>query len=67
MMIDPLSEKECHEILARMSLGRLGCALDNQPYVVPIYFAHDGEAMYALSTLGQKSSGCARTRKSACR
>lgn len=53
-MIDPLSEKECHEVLARISLGRLGCALDNQPYVVPIYFAHDGEAIYALSTLGQK-------------
>jgi uncharacterized protein len=54
MIIDTISEKECAEILARVSFGRLGCALDNQPYVVPIYFAHEDGVIYALSTLGQK-------------
>src|SRR5580658_4011963 len=54
MMIDQMNDKDCSEMLSRVSLGRLGCALDNQPYVVPIHFAHDGKAIYALSTLGQK-------------
>lgn len=54
MMINPMTEKQCSEMLSRLSLGRLGCALDDQPYVVPIYFAHDGKAIYVLSTLGQK-------------
>lgn len=54
MMTNQMTEKECTEILSRVSLGRLGCALHDQPYVVPIYFAHDGDAIYVLSTLGQK-------------
>lgn len=53
-MINAMNEKQCSEIVSRVSLGRLGCALDGQPYVVPIYFAHDGKAIYVLSTLGQK-------------
>ena len=54
MLINPMNEHECAELLSRVSFGRLGCALDNQAYVVPIYFAHDGKAIYVLSTLGQK-------------
>jgi len=54
MMINPMTERECAEVLSRVSIGRLGCALDNQPYVLPIFFAHDGKNIYALSTLGQK-------------
>jgi nitroimidazol reductase NimA-like FMN-containing flavoprotein (pyridoxamine 5'-phosphate oxidase superfamily) len=49
-----MTEKECREALARLRLGRLGCALDNQPYVVPIYFAYDGRHLYGFSTPGQK-------------
>lgn len=54
MMINELTQKECSELLSQISLGRLGCAMDNQPYVVPIYFAHEGENIYALATFGQK-------------
>jgi len=54
MMINELTEKDCSEFLSRISLGRLGCALDGQPYVVPIYFAHDDDNIYALATFGQK-------------
>jgi uncharacterized protein len=53
-MINPMTEQECSELLSRISLGRLGCAMDGQPYVVPIYFAHDGGDIYALATFGQK-------------
>ncbi|HTZ97083.1 MAG TPA: pyridoxamine 5'-phosphate oxidase family protein [Terriglobales bacterium] len=54
MKINPLTDKECSDFVSRISLGRLGCALDNQPYVLPIYFAHDGDNIYGLATFGQK-------------
>ena len=38
----------------RLDLGRLACARDDQPYVVPIHFAYDGEGLYGLTTAGQK-------------
>ena len=54
MVIAEMTEKECRDLLARNSIGRLGCAQDNQPYVVPIYLAYDIDYFYVLSTLGQK-------------
>ncbi len=54
MVINKMSEKECAALLARASLGRLGCSLDNQPYVVPISFAYEPNYIYVLSTFGQK-------------
>jgi uncharacterized protein len=54
MLIHELSESECRKVLARTSLGRLACAHDNQPYVVPIYFALDGDDLYSFATIGRK-------------
>jgi uncharacterized protein len=54
MVIDKLTPEECKSILSRATLARLACALDNQPYVIPIYVAFDGSGIYALSTFGQK-------------
>lgn len=54
MVINEMTEKECTEILSRTSLGRLGCAFDNQPYVVPITFAYDGDDFFVVSTFGEK-------------
>ena len=54
MMINEMSEKDCHAVLARSSIGRLGCSLDDQPYVVPIYYAYEPDYVYILSTFGQK-------------
>jgi nitroimidazol reductase NimA-like FMN-containing flavoprotein (pyridoxamine 5'-phosphate oxidase superfamily) len=55
MVINEMTEKECGEFLAGASLGRLGCSLDNQPYVVPIYFAYEPGYVYVLSTFGRKT------------
>ena len=55
MVINELNEEECGEVLAGVSLGRLGCSLDNQPYVVPIYFVYEPGYIYVLSTYGQKT------------
>jgi nitroimidazol reductase NimA-like FMN-containing flavoprotein (pyridoxamine 5'-phosphate oxidase superfamily) len=54
MIINTMNKKECQEFLAHGSIGRLGCALDNEPYVIPIYFACEDDYAYVLSTFGQK-------------
>lgn len=58
MHIHELTEAECRSALERATLGRLGCAHDNQPYVVPIYFAYDGghcyNWIYGFAMLGKK-------------
>ena len=56
MMIHELTPKECAEVLERTSVGRLACARDNQPYVVPVHFSFDMErgCVYSFSTVGQK-------------
>jgi hypothetical protein len=63
MLIHEMTEDECRAALERVSFGRLACARDNQPYVVPINFSYDGKHLYGFSapaeiygfsTLGQK-------------
>jgi nitroimidazol reductase NimA-like FMN-containing flavoprotein (pyridoxamine 5'-phosphate oxidase superfamily) len=54
MLIEEMTVKQCHEFLVRMEFGRLGCVHDNQPYVVPIYFAYEPDRLYGFSTLGRK-------------
>lgn len=54
MAIKEMSEQECRAALARARTGRLGCALDNQPYVVPVSIACEEDWIYSFSTLGQK-------------
>jgi nitroimidazol reductase NimA-like FMN-containing flavoprotein (pyridoxamine 5'-phosphate oxidase superfamily) len=54
MVIDEMTERECVALATRSSLARLACALDNQPYIIPIQFAYDAGFLYALATFGQK-------------
>ncbi len=56
MIIHELGPAECDEVLARITIGRLGCARDNQPYIVPISFYFDPPArcLYSFATAGQK-------------
>ena len=54
MLIREMNLQECRDLLARLGMGRLGCARNNQPYVVPIYFAYEPERLYGFSTVGQK-------------
>ena len=54
MVIDEMSGEECRALLGRASMGRLGCSLDNQPYIVPACLAYEPEYIYAFSTFGQK-------------
>ena len=54
MVIQQISEEECRSILTDASFGQLGCSFEDQPYVVPIYFAYEAEHLYVFSTPGQK-------------
>ena len=54
MIIREMTADECRAVLERVNFGRLGCARDNQPYVVPIYFSYHAGYLYGFSTPGQK-------------
>lgn len=54
MTIREQTNADCLEFLARVRIGRLACSQDNQPYVVPFYFACHAGHLYGFSTLGQK-------------
>ncbi|HVN44846.1 MAG TPA: pyridoxamine 5'-phosphate oxidase family protein [Steroidobacteraceae bacterium] len=54
MRIREMTLGECAAVLERSEVGRLACARDAQPYIVPIHFAYDGEHCYGLTTAGQK-------------
>ena len=53
-MIGMLSGDEVEGMLRRHRTGRIGCAVDDHPYVVPITYAYDGRHIYACSALGRK-------------
>ena len=54
MRIVGISQAECGELLKRVSIARLACSLDNQPYVVPVSFAYEPGHIYIFSTVGTK-------------
>ncbi|WP_163268926.1 pyridoxamine 5'-phosphate oxidase family protein [Chelativorans alearense] len=54
MIIRNLTEAECAEALTENRLGRLACARDGQPYVVPVYYAYADRHLYAFSLPGRK-------------
>jgi len=53
-MIQEISRQESLDLLARTHLCRLACAQGSQPYIVPCYFAYNGNSLYSFSTVGQK-------------
>jgi uncharacterized protein len=54
MKIYEMTEGECRAMLARGNVARLACALNNQPYIVPIHIDLEGDFLYGYATLGQK-------------
>ena len=54
MLITEMTSEECRELLARTGFGHLGCTRNNEPYVVPMYFAYETDLLYGFSTFGRK-------------
>jgi len=54
MFIHEMTAGQCRDVLQEAHVGRLACAREGQPYVVPINFEFDGTYLYGFTTLGQK-------------
>jgi nitroimidazol reductase NimA-like FMN-containing flavoprotein (pyridoxamine 5'-phosphate oxidase superfamily) len=54
--IHELTDAESAAVVGRSKLGRLACARNDQPYIVPIHFNFDADrrCLYAFSSVGQK-------------
>jgi uncharacterized protein len=63
MIIEDMTQQEIKELLSRATIGRLACAKDNQPYIVPMSFAYDVVFLYSLTTAGTKVDLMRQNRK----
>jgi nitroimidazol reductase NimA-like FMN-containing flavoprotein (pyridoxamine 5'-phosphate oxidase superfamily) len=54
MWIRELSALECSKVLSENRMGHLACSDSGRPYVVPIYYAHSDNHLYAFSMPGRK-------------
>ncbi|NTS31200.1 pyridoxamine 5'-phosphate oxidase family protein [Phyllobacterium sp. BT25] len=54
MIITEMSRQEIKELLTRASIGRLACAKDDQPYIVPLRFVYNSVYLYSFTTVGRK-------------
>ena len=43
------------ETLGRLNYAHLACSRDDEPYVVPVHYAFDGEYVFIYTTEGKKS------------
>jgi uncharacterized protein len=50
-----LSTDEIEAFLEEQTIGRIGCSDGGEVYVVPIIYAYEGGAAYALTTEGRKT------------
>jgi nitroimidazol reductase NimA-like FMN-containing flavoprotein (pyridoxamine 5'-phosphate oxidase superfamily) len=55
-MIGLLSQEEMMQMLQRHRVGRLACTANDRPYVVPINYVYQADAIYAYSMPGRKIS-----------
>jgi nitroimidazol reductase NimA-like FMN-containing flavoprotein (pyridoxamine 5'-phosphate oxidase superfamily) len=53
-MVSALSEIEARSLLESSTLGRLGCIVEGDPYVVPISYIAEGDCIYSHSLSGTK-------------
>ena len=54
MIVHEMTEQECRAMLAVAHVARLACALNNQPYIVPIHVDLEGEFLYSSASQGLK-------------
>ncbi len=53
-MLGVLNDVQINALLTSELVGRLGCSLNNQPYVVPVAYAYDGDYIYGHTSEGLK-------------
>ena len=50
-----MRDDEIYALLQRVGYGHLACCRNDQPYVVPIYYACEGHEIFMYTTAGLKS------------
>jgi len=53
-VIDPLSEAECRQLLARHTLGRVGLTNGGLPLILPVHYAYDDGVIGFRTSPGTK-------------
>ncbi len=53
-MIKQMGEREARELLQKEALGRLGCNIEDAPYVLPINYIFEDDNVYIHSLPGLK-------------
>ena len=53
-MTGELTKLQINNILSSQVVGRIACSDGNQPYIVPVTFAFDGEYIYGQTNEGNK-------------
>jgi nitroimidazol reductase NimA-like FMN-containing flavoprotein (pyridoxamine 5'-phosphate oxidase superfamily) len=54
MMVKEMTRSECIGLISASRLGRLACSKNDRPYIIPIYYALDGNCLYSFTMPGQK-------------
>lgn len=54
MFVREMSRHECGRLVSTSRIGRLACCRNDEPYVVPIYYAIAGTCLYSFSMPGKK-------------
>ena len=49
-----MSSQEIEEFVLAQKVGRVGCHVDGETYVVPVIFGWDGDCIYVYTTEGKK-------------
>ena len=49
-----LGRSECFDLLAQVSVGRIGVSIDALPVILPVHFALSGESVLFRTVLGTK-------------
>ncbi len=53
-MLGILTDEQIDSLLKSELVGRLGCCVNNQPYIVPVAYAYDGDYIYGHTREGKK-------------
>jgi uncharacterized protein len=53
-MITTISDEQARELLRSSRVGRLGCIVNGEPYIVPINFTFEDNCVYSHSLPGTK-------------
>ena len=54
MYVREMTSQQSVDLVSTCHVGRLACAIENRPYVVPIYYAYAENDLYSFSMPGQK-------------